>query len=220
MPLPGRVHLFEAILDVNLRSCWIGKAIDRFSISIQILDSIPFQDTGVQDLVEIDLGSADPNELLDFVTGLDGIVFAKANKFSSGKRLKMIVGTSHCTGCRALVDSESFLLSVRSLDNGWAQWRVLIDSNEKLEDLSHFLNEKGMEHRIVDMTKFQNWDTLTSNEELVLSSALNGGYYDFPKRIGVRELAKELSVSTAYISYTLRSGQKKAIQRYFGIKDR
>lgn len=212
--------MFEAIIDVNLNKCWVGKTIERFSISIQILDTIPMEEAGVQDLVEIDLRGSDPDEVVDFIRSLPGVTFTKTNEFSKGQRLKMIVGTQKCAGCRALAESETFLLSVRSLENGWAQWRVLLETERRLDRLSRHLEDLGMEFNVVDMTEFQNWNTLTSNEERVLQNALEGGYYDFPKRIGVRELAKKLNVSTAYISYTLRSGQKKAIQRYFGIKER
>lgn len=212
--------MFEAIIDVNLNKCWVGKTIERFPVSIQILDTIPLESTGVQDLVEIDPRGSDPEEVAQFIGSLPGVMFVKTNRLSNTQRLKMIVGTRKCAGCRALAESETFLLSVRSLDNGWAQWRVLIETEKKLDDLSKNLDELGMEYNIVDVTKFQNWETLTPKEEIVLSNALEGGYYDFPKRIGVRDLAKKLDVSTAYISYTLRSGQKKAIQKYFGIKDR
>ncbi|MFW3145825.1 MAG: helix-turn-helix domain-containing protein [Thermoplasmatota archaeon] len=212
--------MYEAIVDVNLDKCWIGKTLSKFPISINILDTIPFQDTGVQDLVEVDIANSDPDKIVKFIRGLDGVVFVTVNRFSSSKRMKMIVGTNQCLGCRALADSESFLIGVRSLDRGWAQWRVLVEDESKLDELSSNLKDLDMEHKLVDITEFQNWDTLTDMEELVLSTALNDGYYDFPKRVGIRELSKKLNVSTAYISYTLRSGQKKAIQKFFGIKDR
>ncbi|MEA3559060.1 MAG: helix-turn-helix domain-containing protein [Candidatus Thermoplasmatota archaeon] len=212
--------MFEAVIDVNQKKCWIGKTLERFPISIEIIDTIPFHDTGVQDLVDIDLNGEQPEKIVEFVEKLEEVEFANTNRSSNGRRFKMIVGTNRCFGCRALAKTESFLLSVRSLKDGWAQWRVLIEMEEKLDELSELLNDIGIEHRVVDVTRFRSWETITASEELVLSSALERGYYEFPKRIGVRGLAKQMNVSTAYISYTLRSGQKKAIQKYFGIRDR
>ena len=52
-------HLYEAILDVNLERCWIGRVMNEFPVSLKIVDTIPFRENGVQDLVEIDLGKAD-----------------------------------------------------------------------------------------------------------------------------------------------------------------
>ncbi len=212
--------MYEAILDVNLERCWIGKTLKKYPVSIKIMDTIPFRENGVQDLVEIDPGGTDIDELAEFIDSIDEVEYIKVHEQSPKKRVKMIVSVKKCIGCRALVDSETFLLSRRSLDQSWAQWRVLLTQEKFMDQLSQNLNELGMEHRIIDMYEFKDWDTLAGREELVLKEALEGGYYDFPKRIGIREIAKKLNVSTAYISYTLRSGQKKAIQKYFGIKNR
>ena len=47
--------------------------------------------------------------------------------------------------------------------------------------------------------------------------AYQRGYYDFPKRIGVRELAEMFDISTATLSEILRRGQKKIIEHYFDL---
>lgn len=212
--------MYEAILDVNLERCWIGRTLKKYPISIKIMDTIPFREKGVQDLVEIDLGKVDMDELTDYISSMDDIDFVKHHDIKNKKRIKMIVGVQSCLGCRALVDSETFLIARRSLESSWAQWRVLLTKEDNINDLSRNLDSLGMEHRVVDIYEFKDWETLARNEELVLKEALGGGYYDFPKRIGIREIARKLNVSTAYVSYTLRSAQKKAIQKYFGIKDR
>ncbi|MGA1872462.1 MAG: helix-turn-helix domain-containing protein [Thermoplasmatota archaeon] len=192
----------------------------RFPISLKIMDSIPFREKGVQDLVEVDLGKTDIDELTEFISGLPDVDFVKHQDIKNRKRVKMIIGVNTCPGCRALVDAETFLLARRSLDKAWAQWRVLLTESGHIETLTGNLSKLGMDYNLIDLHEFKDWDSLKKNEELVLKEALHGGYYDFPKRIGIREIARKLGVSTAYVSYTLRSGQKKAIQKYFGIKER
>jgi len=214
------MDLYEAILDVNLDSCWIGETLKKFPVSMKIMDSIPFREKGVQDLVEMDLGKVDIDEITEFIDGLPEVDFVKHQDIHNKKRVKMIVGVNTCPGCRALVDAETFLLARRSLDRSWAQWRVLLTKSDLITTLTGNLTKLGMDHRVIDVHEFKDWDSLKQSEERVLKEALEGGYYDFPKRIGIREIAKKLGVSTAYVSYTLRSGQKKAIQIYFGIKER
>jgi len=214
------MDLYEAILDVNLDSCWIGETLKKFPVSMKIMDSIPFREKGVQDLVEMDLGKVDIDEITEFIDGLPEVDFVKHQDIHNKKRVKMIVGVNTCPGCRALVDAETFLLARRSLDRSWAQWRVLLTKSDLITTLTGNLTKLGMDHRVIDVHEFKDWDSLKQSEERVLKEALEGGYYDFPKRIGIREIAKKLGVSTAYVSYTLRSGQKKAIQKYFGIKER
>lgn len=212
--------MYEAILDVSLEKCWIGTTLNRFPISLKIIDSIPFREKGVKDLVEVELGRVEIEELTSFISSLPEVDFVKHQEVSNRKRVKMIVGVKTCYGCRALVDAETFLLARRSLDRAWAQWRVLITNTEQIDTLTSNLRDLGMDHKVVEVHEFKDWDPLKESEERVLKEALESGYYNFPKLVGIREIAKKLGVSTAYVSYTLRSAQKKATQRYFGIKER
>ncbi|MBN1390264.1 MAG: helix-turn-helix domain-containing protein [Candidatus Thermoplasmatota archaeon] len=212
--------MYEAILDISLEKCWIGAALKRFPVSLKIVDSIPFREKGVYDLVEVEFGKTDIDEFTDFVSSLPGVDMVKHQEVSNRKRVKMIVSVNRCPGCRALVDGETFLLARRSLDRAWAQWRVLLIGPDHIDKLTANLTELGIDHRVVEVHELKDWDSLRDNEEKVLREALDNGYFDFPKRTGIREIAAKLGVSTAYISYTLRSAQKKAARRYFGIKER
>ncbi|RLB21272.1 MAG: bacterio-opsin activator, partial [Deltaproteobacteria bacterium] len=91
---------------------------------------------------------------------------------------------------------------------------VVHDKKEALGNLLKRLDGTGMKYRVLEEREFKNLDSLTKEQERVLKAALDMGYYNFPKDVGVRELALKLGVSTAYISYTLRSAQKKVIQLY------
>lgn len=208
--------MFEMILHVDLSKCWIGRLKDRFPVDVTLLDTIPLEDKeeGVQDLVDIDLNGVDPAEIESSIVGMDDIDFVSVSR-NEGTKVKMIVGTSHCLGCRALAQAEAFLLSAKVLDDGWVEWRVVHDERNALDHLIERLEDAGMGTRVVEVSGFKDRESLTKDQDRVLKTALESGYYDFPKRVGVRELARKLGVSTAYISYTLRSAQKKTIQLYF-----
>jgi hypothetical protein len=217
LPTPDLVFaMYEMILHVDLSKCWIGKLKDRFPVEVTLLDTIPMEnkDQGVQDLVDIDLNSIEPDEIESFVHEMEGIDFVSVSR-NEGTKVKMIVGTSSCLGCRALAQAEAFLLSAKVMENGWVEWRVVHDERESLDHLIDRLENAGMGTRIIEIKDYKDQLSLTEDQERVLRTALDSGYYDFPKRAGVRELARKLNVSTAYISYTLRSAQKKTIQLYF-----
>lgn len=50
-------------------------------------------------------------------------------------------------------------------------------------------------------------------EEALLSAALANGYYDEPKRCGVRELGESLGVSKSVVARRLRDLEKRALER-------
>lgn len=203
------------ILHVDLSECWIGKVKNKFPVDISLLDTIPMPDDigGVQDLVDVTLNDQDPKEIEDTLISMEGIDFVTSSR-NDGTKVKMIIGTSSCKGCRALAAAEAFLLSAKVLDDGWVEWKVVHDRRDPLDRLRVQLDKAGMKNRVIDIKESMERETLTKDQELVLKTALEMGYFDFPKRAGVRELAKKLNVSTAYISYTLRSAQKSTIMMY------
>lgn len=56
---------------------------------------------------------------------------------------------------------------------------------------------------------------LTAKQHELLKLAYEMGYYDFPKRIHIRELAKTLGISTAALAETLSTAKKKILSKYF-----
>ena len=208
--------MFEMTLHVDLSKCWIGKLKDRFPVDVSLLDTIPIENdsNGVQDLVDIELNGSDPSEIEEMVRSLKGIDFTSIS-MNEGTKVKLIVGTSSCLGCRALADAEAFLLSAKVLDEGWVEWRVVHNTMEALDGLRTRLEAAGMKNKVISISDYKDRDSLTRDQERVLGVALDMGYFNFPKSVGVRELARKLDVSTAYISYKLRSAQKKTIELYF-----
>jgi len=207
--------LYEMKLHVDLSGCWLGRIKNNFPVDITLLDTIPMHNdkSGVQDLVDVDLNGLDPSDIENEIKEMNGIDFVSVSSHE-GNKVKMIVGTSSCLGCSALAKAEAFLLSATVLNNGWVEWRVVHDTMEALEDLRESLNNAGMENKVIEIMDYTDRESLSTDQEHVLQTALEMGYFDFPKRAGVRELAKRLGVSTAYISYTLRSAQKRTIQMY------
>ncbi len=209
--------MYEAILSVHLKESWIGKSTIQLPISISILDTIPFGEHGVQDLAEIKLNGTDPNLLEKIIGDLDGVDFVKASQVDQD-RVIIIVGTKGCGGCRSLLESGCFLISATTDEQGWVEWKIIMNEKIQLQKLVTHLEEKSIESSLIMIQPIDDKDSLTPRQEKIIKTALERGYYDFPKRIGIRELARIFSISTASVSETLRRGQKKIIEHYF--KDR
>ena len=210
-------YLYEAVLSVNLQKSWIGKVMRQLPVSVNVLDTIPLGEDGVQDLVEVRLNGTTIDVLTDTIGKLDGVDFVKSTKIDQA-RVIMIVGTKDCWGCRAVVDSKCFLISATSDADGWVEWKLVMDEKKQLQQLVEGLEENDIETRLVMIAPVDDKESLTQRQETIIKTALERGYYDFPKRIGIRELARIFSISTASVSETLRRGQKKIIEQYFQTK--
>ena len=209
--------MYEAVLAVNLVDSWVGKISNQLPVSVNIVDTIAFGDEGVQDLAEIRLNGTDPDLIEKVITGFDHIDFVKASKIDQDKVI-VIVGTKGCGGCRSIVESGCFLVSASTDDQGWVEWKLIINEKLQLQKLVEALSGRGIESRLILIQPIDDRESLTPRQEKIIKTALERGYYDFPKRIGIRELARIFDISTASVSETLRRGQKKIIEHYFKQK--
>ena len=58
-------------------------------------------------------------------------------------------------------------------------------------------------------------DVLTENQERIFWLALKSGFFDYPRQIGMAELAAKLGISTATLSEIMRRGQRRLLEHYF-----
>jgi predicted DNA binding protein len=206
--------MYEAVISVDLAESWISKATRMLPVSISVLDVLPFEDQGVEDLVEVKLNNTSPEILVTTIKEIPGVEFVKMSKIDMDKVI-MIVGTKGCIGCRMIAQSGCFLVSACTGAEGWIEWKLIINEKLQLQKLVESLESHGVKTKLMLIQPIEDKEALTARQERIIKTALERGYYDFPKRIGIRELARLFDISTASVSETLRRGQKKIIEHYF-----
>ena len=78
------------------------------------------------------------------------------------------------------------------------------------------LAEQGVFFKVVELSAVkENGSGITGKQELVLKVAYELGYFDYPKRINIRELAELFKLTPATLSEEIRKGLKKILGRYF-----
>lgn len=56
---------------------------------------------------------------------------------------------------------------------------------------------------------------LTEKQERIFWLALKGGFFDYPRKIGLRELAEKLGVQSSTLSEIMRRGTRRLLEHYF-----
>jgi len=126
-----------------------------------------------------------------------------------------VVKCSECFGCRELLSTDCFMVSAKSQADGRLEYTIISSQNACLRKLMAKLEAANASPKLVKMKKLSKEEMLTDNQEKIVKMAYQRGYYDFPKRIGVKDLAKIFNISPATLSEILRRGQKKIIESYF-----
>lgn len=187
---------------------------EKHPVTIKVLDRIPFAERGVKDLVEI----AGPQEIMDEV-----LIDIKKNPLVSKVDTTMtergkIVGavtTARCDICRILTDADCFLISAETKSAGKVEWTLVLSDKDVLKGIFDHLKSKSVQAELVKLTKIDDKESLTERQDKITHVAFERGYFDYPKRISLRELARMFDVSPSTLSEILRKGQRKIVLDYF-----
>jgi len=79
------------------------------------------------------------------------------------------------------------------------------------------LADRGIIYKILELSVIKFNGGLTSRQELIVRTALELGYFDYPRKIGVRELAQLFDVTPATIAETMRKAVKKIVREYISL---
>ncbi|MEM2346002.1 MAG: helix-turn-helix domain-containing protein [Archaeoglobaceae archaeon] len=93
-------------------------------------------------------------------------------------------------------------------------WDVVCDDEGFLK-LMEALESAEIEYEIIYKGRLESEDTITLREEEILKIALQKGFFDYPRKIRLEELAKQLGMAPSTLSEIMRRGQKKILQKFF-----
>lgn len=206
--------MIEATLRITLPCSWVTEVTREHGATVNLVEQKPAGATGLQSLVEIDPGEADPEAVVEtlrrnrFVHGVEAIVPRK------GKVLATLM-VDNCHACHELASSDCFLTDATATEGGGLEWRLLAPQRSSVESLVKILKDRGIAVELAAIKTVRGSGNLTDRQERVLSLAFELGYFEFPKKIGLTELAEKLGVSKAALSETLRTGEEKILHGYF-----
>jgi predicted DNA binding protein len=206
--------MIEAVLRVLLPCSWVTDVTGPLGAVVNLVEQKPSATGRLQTLVEIDPGEADPNAVVEtlrhnrFIRSVEAIVPPK------GKILATLI-VDNCHACRELANSECFLTDATASEPGGVEWRILAPKRSSVESLVKTLRQRGLEIDVVAIKTVKGSGTLTDRQDRVLSLAYKLGYFEFPKKINLTDLASKLGVSKSTLSEILRTGEEKILHAYF-----
>jgi predicted DNA binding protein len=130
--------------------------------------------------------------------------------------IKGVVESHECVGCRAAVGIEAFIVDARMDDRGRMVQRLIAQDRDAVKRILDRLEKRGHRVELRRLTTFDVDELLTTRQEDVVEMAWEMGYFDRPRRTGLREMAGALGVSISTMSEILRKAQRKIMEDRFG----
>ena len=210
-----RPPMLEVHLLVEAPQEWIRTMSIGHSALVRITD-IRSEKTpnSVQDFVEISAPGTKAEKLIDTISRSKNITNSDLVQLDQ-HRIKGVVITHDCPVCSTLAGLSCSLLSASTRGDYKMEWKLLISGEDTLKTLTERLSSKGVNYEITQVSHLYAKNDLTARQEQIAKISLELGYFEFPKKIGIEELAKRLGISAGTLSEILRRAEKNILSRYF-----
>ncbi|MDY6776083.1 MAG: helix-turn-helix domain-containing protein [Halobacteria archaeon] len=99
------------------------------------------------------------------------------------------------------------------INDGEVVWEITA-SHERLSNLSERLDTLGVNFDVEYIRETEREDLLTDNQEELLLTAFEKGYYDTPRRASLDDVSHEAGIAKSTCSETLHRVEGKVIERF------
>ncbi len=206
------IVMLEAIISVRIPD-FVGDISKKHNAMVKILGCVPFSKTGARSLLEIRASEEEiPGVMKDFKASHG---FTEVDMAQTGKdKMLATVSTTKCAICSTMAGSGCFLIQAETKGD-FLNWTVLASSNKQIKELIKRMKDNGMNARLKSIKDISSKEELTKRQEDILRISLEKGYFDYPKKTSIRELAAQFGIAISTLSEILRTAQKKVMVSHF-----
>jgi predicted DNA binding protein len=193
---------------------WVKDVTIKYPNRIKFKECMPYGESGGRGLIEIDDTLGITDDIIKEIEGHTEVCKIDISPLSKGGILGSIV-TNKCAACRALTGSDCFMISASSLGDGSVEWKLITGGKGSLVHLIENLEMNGCEVELKSTVNLSTDNILTNRQEEIILSAFQKGYYNCPKNITIKELAKIFDISQSTLGEILQRGERKIISDHF-----
>lgn len=204
----------EAEFSIRGMRFWITDLAADRSCSVTVTECIPWRKKGGQALFEVNGLEGDAAEAMDEVRARPEIISLEVVESSEG-RVVGSVAMRELWIIWAIVDCGCFLESAWSNGDGLAYFRVLSGSEGSLPNLIKAISSRGVTIEISRINRTVDRPVLTRKQEKLLRLALERGFFDYPRRVTLDELALMSGMSTSTVAETIKRGERNILKSFF-----
>ena len=206
--------MIEASLRVHLPCSWVTLLTDRMQATVNVVEQKQLGDGLLQSFVEVEPGESDPSAIVEALQSNPDIVDVQAIVPQKGKILATLQ-VRDCRACHTLAESECFLTDATAAKAGGLEWHILAPDRAAVKNLVATLRQRGLAVEIASIRSARAAGLLTDRQQSVISLAYKLGFFEYPKKVNLTQLAKKLGVSKSTLSEIMRTGEAKILHAYF-----
>jgi predicted DNA binding protein len=206
--------MMEVSLTIRIPNSWFEDLSPLMDRPIKVLQSVPDGVAGGRGLIEIRGDDETTHAVVEAIRAHPSVCHVNFVPLPEGGVLGEVI-TSRCAACSALSGVDCFLLSATSRSDGRVDWNLVTGGEGSLKELVDRLVAEGCEVEIRKSKRPEMHRSLTDRQEEILRMALESGYYDQPKRVTIKDLAKRLGIAPSTFQEILQRAERKVMLSSF-----
>lgn len=195
---------------------WIKKIVQTHSAEIKIRD-IRSNSEGTKDLIEIFSPAGK-------VAGMSKVLYDNEHtkrdylSIADDFHATAIVDANECPICKTIHNWDLFLTEAYSDSYGNIVMKWLVPDEATVLGFLERMEKDGVRFELLRKRTLTKKADLTARQEFVVRTALDLGFFDYPKKINLEGLSKRLNVSYVTLAEILRRAEKNIISSYLKRK--
>lgn len=186
-------------------------------VALSIVDCKAFNKTGMSLLLEL---KGDPRAIRSSVASIRKMqgVREAIEGDNGGEAVPLLLVLDRPGVCKATSDVAIVCLECPlNSEKQPAEWRFIARKSSDFRQILSRLSEEGIETRIEDVAPLERKATLTGRQKEIVATAVAQGYFEFPRKISLTELSKQVGVKPSTLSEILRSAERRIMQTALGV---
>jgi|Deesub1362B_J571_1020462.scaffolds.fasta_scaffold00003_413 predicted DNA binding protein len=121
-----------------------------------------------------------------------------------------------CNVCNTILSEGAFVISGANPKGDSFIYSFIAPNHDVFQNILHSLKKNGFNPKVLKVMKYRSSGrVLTEKQEIILWIALHSGFFDYPRKVKVEELARRLGISSSTFSEITRRGLRRLLEKYF-----
>jgi len=199
---------YHVVIEVENRQCRILKKFASLGLKhLKVADIRSSSSGSIKHLIELDHDQVKK-------VPKDFKIVAPTGK-TQGKP-SMWFESEGCEVCNTILSRDAFLISGKSMEEHTIMYSFIVPTFEAYASIIAALEKAGHKVNVLKRGRFElKSGMLTEKQERIFWLALKGGFFDYPRKIGLREFSAKLGISPSTLSEIIRRGTRRLLEHYF-----
>ena len=135
---------------------------------------------------------------------------------SRGEESYIWFDSDGCEICETILSHGSFLVSGNTTENRTLAYTFISLNYDAFQNIVSEFEAKGLKPEILRVKKYSSkGEILTERQEKVLWLALKMGFFEYPRKLNMKELSRKIGVSMSTLSEIMRRGFRRLLESHF-----